>query len=88
MYVDAGKYLRKNLYTQTLELATAVGSNTKEGQEIARCFVETGKLRDYVNCIAEASRMILGAAQASGREVTRRGVAANGAADLQIWNVK
>ncbi|KAF8415824.1 107-domain-containing protein [Tirmania nivea] len=85
VYTEAGKYLRRNLLTQTLELAAVVGSNSNEGQQILKCFVEAGKLREYADNIAEASRMILGAAQASGRDISRKG---SGGAGLQIWNVQ
>jgi len=62
-----------------------VGSNSSEGQQILRCFVETGKLREYVDNLAEASRVILGAAQAN---ISKKGVAGGGGADLDIWNVQ
>ncbi|RPB28299.1 nuclear pore protein 84/107 [Terfezia boudieri ATCC MYA-4762] len=88
VYTEAGRYLRRNLLTQTLELAAVVGSNSNEGQQILKCFVETGKLREYVDNIAEASRMILGAAQASGRDISKKGVTGSGGTGLQIWNVQ
>lgn len=84
VYTEAGRYLRRNLLTQALELAAVIGSNSNEGQQILKCFVVRGKLREYVDNIAEASRMILGAAQATGRDISKNG---NGVS-LQIWNVR
>lgn len=75
----------KGLLTQTLELAVIVGSMTKEGQEIVKCFVETGKLREYVTNIAEASKMILGSTQSIKGEADSK---LSSGADLRIWNVK
>lgn len=85
VYTDAGRYLRKSLLTQTLELASVVGSNSDDGQQILRCFIETGKLKEYVDSIAEASRMILGA---SFREMSKKGTTGSSGASLQIWNVQ
>lgn len=88
VYTDAGRYVDKSLLTQTLELATIVGSMTKEGQEIVKCFVETGKLREYVTNIAEASKMILGAAQPVKGGESKTDPSPSSGASLRIWNVK
>ena len=88
VYTDAGRYVDKGLLTQTLELAVIVGSMTKEGQEIVKCFVETGKLREYVTNVAEASKMILGAAQSIQGEESKTDSKPSTGADLRIWNVK
>ncbi|KAI5810121.1 107-domain-containing protein [Peziza echinospora] len=88
VYAEAGKYLRRNLLPQTLELAALVGSHSRKGREIVRCLLEKRRLREYVDLVAEASRRILGAAQAPGREMSRRGTVGGGGGSLQIWNVK
>ncbi|KAF8477383.1 nuclear pore protein 84/107 [Kalaharituber pfeilii] len=88
VYIEAAHLIRRGLLMQTLDLAASVGLNSAEGHEIVKCFIQTGRLREYVDKIAEASRFILDAGQAPGREVTRRGVGGHGSACLDIWNVK
>lgn len=54
-----------------------------------RCLVETGKLKEYVDSIAEVSKMILGTAQVSGREAAKKAPTGRGGGGaLQIWNVQ
>jgi hypothetical protein len=71
VYLEAGQIINKNYYMNALELANDVAS---PGKNILDTFRSTGRLAEYVDAIAAASRKILGATQ-------------EGAKDLGIWTV-
>lgn len=71
VYVDAGKWLSKALLANCLELCTVVADPSRS---VLACFVETGRLEEYVCAVAGASRNVLGAGADKG--------------SLAIWNVR
>jgi nuclear pore complex protein Nup107 len=71
VHVEAGLYINRQLLIQTLELSTIVADPTRT---ILDTFTETGRLAEYVDEIAGASRNILGGAQ-------------DGVKGMSIWSV-
>jgi nuclear pore complex protein Nup107 len=64
-YVEAGKYMEPRVVTNALELATVVADPERN---ILDTFRATGRLAEYVDQIAGASRNVLGAAQEGAKE--------------------
>ncbi|KAI5780531.1 nuclear pore protein 84/107 [Geopyxis carbonaria] len=75
-YVEASKLLSKQWLVHSLDLAVIVADPEKS---ILKTFQEAGRLEEYVNDIARASRDMLGVAQEGGRGTAATAVA--------IWNV-
>ncbi|KAI5855637.1 107-domain-containing protein [Tricharina praecox] len=71
VYMDAGNYINPSYMMNALELTAEVAN---PGKNILDTFRETGRLAEYVDVIAAASRTLLGATQ-------------DGAKDLVIWAV-
>lgn len=73
IYIEAGHFINPSLLSNTLQLAMIVADPDRN---VLRPFEETGRLKEYVDELAGASRGILGVAQ-EGR-----------ASDaLKIWSV-
>ena len=70
VHVEAGNSINKALLMNALELAADVADSERE---ILKTFKGTGRLEEYVEEIAAASRNILGATQ-------------DGAKDVGIWS--
>ena len=71
VYLEAGLFINKTYFMNALKLATDVADPDKH---ILDTFRATGRLSEYVDAVATASRTILGATQ-------------EGAKDLEIWTV-
>lgn len=73
LYIDAGKHIHKRWFMSALELATIVADKDKS---VLSAFEESKRLTEYVDALAEVSRIILGAAN-EGKKLD---------AALEIWN--
>ncbi|KAH8150944.1 uncharacterized protein LAJ45_05127 [Morchella importuna] len=63
VYVEAGKWLSKQLLANCLELATIVADPDRS---VLACFQENGRLEEYVGALADASRSVLGTGATKG----------------------
>ncbi|TGZ76887.1 nuclear pore protein 84/107 [Ascodesmis nigricans] len=71
LYIDAGRYVHKRWFMNALELSTVVADKDKS---VLAAFEESKRLTEYVDALANVSRIILGAAQEGKKQDAALGI--------------
>lgn len=79
----AGHALSREILLQCMDLAATVAS---EQTDLASCFSKAGRMSEFVDSMAIASKSLL-RAEEIGRKANKKGRRLNGES-MEIWNVK
>lgn len=85
VYLDAGRLLHRQHYTKVLDLAVTIADSRNDST--LRAWRAAGRLGEYVQAVAEASKAVLGASEGVKAARGRNTVEKAWEVQLGIWNV-